>query len=138
MINHSLKVDRMNIESAEWMARAEREYDAALDMYKTNYHRFALMHAQLSLVYAMRAVATDKGLSPHETIDLTGIALLIESPEEISQVVEDIKSECALIVIGHYWQDPDREKVGMLLDRAGEVLEWAENALDNSCWSEKE
>ncbi|MGD0817073.1 MAG: HEPN domain-containing protein [Methanomassiliicoccales archaeon] len=128
----------MNMESAEWMARAEREYDAALDMYKMDYHRFALMHAQLSLVYALRAVAIDKGLSPHETIDLTGIALLIESPEEISQIIEEIKRECALIVKGQYWQDPDREKVRILLDRAGEVLEWAENVFDNSCWSEKE
>jgi HEPN domain-containing protein len=127
----------MNLESTEWMARAEREYESALDMYKVNYHRFALIHAQLSLVYALRAVAIDRGLSPHETIDLTGIAGLVESPVEISEVVEEIKGECALISTGQYWQDPDPKKVGMLLDHAGEVLEWAENALDNSCWSEK-
>ena len=127
----------MNMESAEWMARAEREYDAALDMYKMTYHRFALMHAQLGLVYALRAVAIDKGLSPHETIDLTGIVILIGAPLEISLLVDQIKGECSLIVKGQYWQDPDPGKVGVLLDRAGEVLEWAENALDKSCWSEK-
>jgi HEPN domain-containing protein len=127
----------MNMESAEWMARAEREYDASLDMYKNGYNRFALMHAQLGLVYSLRAVAIDKGFGPHETIDLTGIALLIEAPEEISRIVEEIKHECALIVKGEYWQDPDREKVGAMIDRAGEVLEWAESAFDESCWSEK-
>jgi HEPN domain-containing protein len=127
----------VNMESAEWMARAEREYDAALDMYKLSYHRFALTHAQLSLVYSMRAVAIDKGFSPHETIGLNGLALLIETPEEITHIVEEVKNECALIVKGEYWQDPDREKVGAMLDRTGDVLEWAENALDNSCWSEK-
>jgi HEPN domain-containing protein len=127
----------MNQESAEWMARAEREYDAAMDMYKMSYHRFALTHAQLSLVYALRAVAFGKGLEPHETIDLAGIARLVDAPEEISQIMEAIKGECDLIVKGQYWQDPDQEKVGTMLDRAGEVLEWAENALDNSCWSER-
>ena len=127
----------MNMDSAEWMARAEREYDAALDMYKSYYHRFGLMHAQLSLVYALRAVAIDKGLSPHETIDLTGIVILIEAPLEITHLVDEIKGECSLIAKGQYWQDPDPEKVRALLDRAGEVLEWAENALDKSCWSEK-
>ena len=128
----------MNMESAEWMARAEREYDAALDMYKMTYHRFALMHAQLSLVYSLRAVAIDKGFSPHETIDLTGLALMIETPPEISQTVEEVRGECVLINKGEYWQDPDSERVGKLLDSAGEVLEWAENAFDKSCWSEKE
>jgi HEPN domain-containing protein len=127
----------MNMDSAEWMARAEREYDAALDMYKMSYHRFGLMHAQLSLVYALRSVAIDKGLSPHETIDLTGIVILIEAPLEISHLVDEIKGECSLIVKGQYWQDPDPEKVRSLMDRAGEVLEWAENALDKGCWSEK-
>jgi HEPN domain-containing protein len=127
----------MNMESAEWMARAEREYDAALDMYKSSHYRFALMHAQLSLVYCMRGVAIDKRFSPHETIDLTGIALLIEPPGEISKIVEEIRGECDLIVKGQYWQDPDRERVGVLIDRAGEVLEWAEDAFDDSCWSDK-
>jgi len=128
----------MNMESAEWMAKAEREYNAALDMYKMTYHRFALMHAQLSLVYSLRAVAIDKGFSPHETIDLAGLTLLISTPQEISAVVEEVKGECALIHKGEYWQDPDSGRVGRLLDSAGEVLEWAENALDKSCWSEKE
>jgi len=128
----------MNMESAEWMARAEKEYDAALDMYKMTYHRFALMHAQLSLVYSLRAVAIDKGFSPHETIDLTGLALMIETPPEISQIVEEVRGECVLIIKGEYWQNPDSERVGKLLDSAGEVLEWAENAFDKSCWSEKE
>jgi HEPN domain-containing protein len=128
----------MNMESAEWMARAEREYDAALDMFKNAYLRFALTHAQLSLVYSLRAVAIDKGFSPHETIDLTGVTLLVETPEGISSIVEEIRQECALIVKGEYWQDPDREKVGAMIDRAGEVLEWTEGALDHSCWSEKE
>jgi HEPN domain-containing protein len=127
----------LNMESVEWMARAEREYDAALDMYKGSYHRFALMHAQLSLVYAMRSVAIAKGLAPHETIDLTGIARLVESPPEVLQVLEEVKGECDLIVKGQYWQDPDRERVGNMLDHAGNVLEWAETALDDSCWSEK-
>ena len=128
----------MNMESAEWMARAEREYDVALDMYKMTYHRFALMHAQLSLTYSLRAVAIDKGFTPHETIDLTRLALMIETPPEISQIVEEVRGECALITKGEYWQDPDSERVGKLLDSAGQVLEWAENAFDNSCWSEKE
>ncbi len=127
----------MNMESAEWMARAEREYESALDMYKQSYHRFALMHAQLGLVYSLRAVAIDKGFSPHETIDLPGLALLIEAPKEISQIIDEVRGECALIAKGQYWQDPDPGRVGKMLDRAGEVLEWAENALDNSCWSEK-
>ena len=127
----------MNMESAEWMARAEREYDAALEMFKMSYHRFGLIHAQLSLVYALRAVAIDKGFSPHETIDLNGLALLVGTPREISQTMEEIRGECALITKGEYWQDPNPERVGLLLDRAGEVLEWAENALDDSCWSEK-
>ncbi len=127
----------MNMESAEWMARAEREYDASLDMYKNGYNRFALMHAQLSLVYSLRAVAIDKGFSPHETIDLTGIALLIEAPEKVSSIVEDIRKECALISKGEYWQDPDQGKVGAMIDRAGEVLEWTESAFDKTCWSEK-
>ena len=128
----------MNMESAEWMARAEREYDAALDMYKMAYHRFALMHAQLSLVYSLRAVAIDKGFTPHETIDLTGLALLIETPPEISQIVEEVRGECVLINKGEYWQDPDSERVGKLIDSAGQVLEWVEGAFDDSCWSEKE
>ncbi|HEY3419755.1 MAG TPA: HEPN domain-containing protein [Methanomassiliicoccales archaeon] len=126
------------MESAEWMARAEREYDSALDMFKMSYHRFALLHAQMSLVYSLRAVAIDKGLQPHETIDLEGLALLVETPPEISEMVEDIKSECCLIHKGEYWQDPDRERVGKLLDAAGEVLEWVENEFDKSCWSDKE
>lgn len=120
------------------MARAEREYDSALDMFKMSYHRFALLHAQMSLVYSLRAVAIDKGLQPHETIDLEGLALLVETPPEISEMVEDIKSECCLIHKGEYWQDPDRERVGKLLDAAGEVLEWVENEFDKSCWSDKE
>ena len=128
----------MNTESVEWMARAEREYESALEMYKRSYHRFALMHAQLSLVYALRAVAVDKGYSPHETIDLAGIALLIETPEQISQIVDGIKDECALIAKGQYWQDPDPERVGRLIDSASEVLEWAEDALDKTCWSDGE
>ena len=115
-----------------------KEYDAALDMCKVSYHRFALVHTQLALVYALRAVAIDKGFSPHETIDLTGIALLIDTPEGISQVVEEIRGECELIAKGQYWQDPDREKVGSMIDRASEVLEWTENALDDTCWSERE
>lgn len=128
----------MNLESAEWMARAEREYDSALDMYKNGYNRFALTHAQLSLVYSLRGVAIDKGFSPHETIDLAGISLLIGTPEEISRIVEEIRKECALIAKGEYWQDPDPEKVGAMIDHAGEVLEWTEGALDETCWSEKE
>jgi HEPN domain-containing protein len=127
----------MNMESAEWMARAEREYDSALDMYKTSYHRFALMHAQMSLLYSLRAVAIDKGFSPHETIDLPGLAHLIDTPPEISRIVDEVRGECALITKGEYWQDPDRERVGRLIDSAGEVLEWAETAFDDSCWSDK-
>jgi HEPN domain-containing protein len=128
----------MNMESAEWMARAEREYDSALDMFKMSYHRFALMHSQMSLVYSLRAVAIDKGFSPHETIDLAGLAHLIDTPPEISKIVDEIKCECSLIHRGEYWQDPDPERVGKLLDAAGEVLEWAESAFDDRCWSEKE
>jgi HEPN domain-containing protein len=127
----------MNTESVEWMARAEREYDAALDMYKRSFHRFALTHAQLGLMYAFRAVAIDRGFSPHETIDLAGIALLIEPPKEMTQVVSDIKGECSLISKGEYWQDPDPKRIGDLLDRAGDVMEWAECSLDHKCWSEK-
>ncbi len=128
----------MNMESAEWMARAEREYDSALDMFKMSYHRFALLHAQMSLYYSLRAVAIDKGLSPHETIDLGGLAHLIGTPPAISQIVADLRSECMLIHKGEYWQDPDKDRVGKLLDAAGEVLEWAESAFDGSCWSDKE
>ena len=127
----------MNLESAEWMARAEREYDAALELFKLTYHRFSLMHAQLGLVYALRAVAVGKGFEPHETIDLDGIARLVGSPPEVMQILEEVRGECSLITKGQYWQDPDKEKVGLMLDHAGEVLEWAENALDDSCWSEK-
>jgi HEPN domain-containing protein len=128
----------MNTEAAEWKARAEREYDAALDLYKVSYHRFALMHAQLSLVYALRAVAIDKGFGPHETIDLAGIALLIDAPEQVTQILQEVRDECALISKGQYWQDPDPERVGRLIDRAGEVLEWAESSFDETCWSERE
>jgi HEPN domain-containing protein len=132
-----MEAKNMNMESVEWMARAEREYDAALVMYKMSYYRFALTHAQLGLVYALRAVAIGKGFEPHETIDLDGIARLIDSPPEVVQVLEEIRGECSLIVKGQYWQDPDKEKVGLMLDHAGGVLEWAESALDDSCWSEK-
>ena len=127
----------MNTESVEWMARAEREYDAALDMYKVSYHRFSLVHAQLGLVYALRALAIDKGFTPHETIDLRGLTLLVEAPKEIAALVDELGAECALIAKGEYWKDPDPERVGMLLDRAGEVMEWAECSLDDKCWSEK-
>lgn len=127
----------MNMESVEWMARAEREYDAALDMFKRDYHRFALVHVQLGLVYALRAVAVSKGFAPHETIDMDGVSRLVEPPAELVSIIKEIENECALITKGQYWQDPDAERIRAMLDRAGEVMEWAENALDNSCWSEK-
>ena len=92
----------MNTESVEWMARAEREYDAALDMYKVSYHRFSLVHAQLGLVYALRALAIDKGFTPHETIDLRGLTLLVEAPKEIAALVGELSGECALIAKGEY------------------------------------